>query len=320
MNALKHVPTPLPEIAPEVIDGLTRQPKMLSPWLFYDAEGSRLFEQITTLPEYYLTRAEQEILEVHASEILCCAGSNLTLIELGAGTAAKTGTLLQALLRRQLRVEYYPVDVCAAALEVARQSLSALSPQVKIHPIVADYTLGLDGVGHLPGRKLALYLGSSIGNFDPPAACAVLQLLRSCLQSGDALLLGTDLAKSTNVLLPAYDDRAGVTARFNKNVLARINRELGGHFDLDSFRHLACWNLHHSRIEMYLESTRAQTVAIEELELEVPFAAGERIHTENSYKYTLPLLSGLLQGGGFALERTWNDSRGWYALHLTRAV
>ena len=320
MSAHKHAEIALPEIAYPVAEGLSRQPKALPPRLFYDAEGSQLFEAITALPEYYPTRTEHEILETNANGILERAGSNLSLIELGAGTAAKTSTLIRALLRRQLQVKFYPIDVCAAALEVARRNLSALSSRVKVHPIVADYTRGFDGMARLEGRKLALYLGSSIGNFELPEAGSVLRQLRSHLHPGDAFLLGADLAKSPAVLLPAYDDSAGVTARFNQNLLTRINRELDGDFDLRCFRHVVQWNPDHSRIEMYLESTRAQKVLIGRLAMSVSFAAGERIHTENSYKYTPAMIRELFSDGGFVLEHTWTDQRGWFAVHLARAV
>jgi dimethylhistidine N-methyltransferase len=292
----------------------------LPPWLFYDATGSRLFEQITRLPEYYLTRCEREILARYAREMIERAGSNLSLVELGAGTAAKTGTIIRALLRRQLRVEFYPVDVCASALQVARQSLTAISDRVKVHPIVADYTQGLDGVAQLRGRKLALYLGSSIGNFEPEAATVVLQTLRAHLRSGDALLLGTDLVKSESLLLPAYDDSAGVTARFNKNLLVRINRELDGQFDLHAFHHRARWNDKCSRMEMHLESGKEQTVAIDRLGLQIPFRTGESIHTENSYKHTTESVHSILHRSGFQPEHTWMDRCGYFAVHLARAI
>jgi dimethylhistidine N-methyltransferase len=321
MGALRTLQVALPEAANDVAQGLGGRPKSLPPRLFYDAIGSRLFERITRLPEYYLTRTESGILDTCAAEVLQRAESpaaNLSLVELGAGTAAKTSTLIRALLRRQLQVEFYPIDVCESALQVARQSLMAISPRVKFHPLVADYTQGLGAAAHLPGRKLVLYLGSSIGNFEPEDAAALLRRLRCCLQGGDSLLLGVDLAKSPALLAPAYNDRAGVTARFNKNVLARINRELGGHFDLRAFRHVAEWNHTRSRMEMYLESRWPQAVAIDLLDMRVAFAAGERIHTENSYKYTPLMARSLFQDSGFELEQTWTDQRGWFALYLAK--
>jgi uncharacterized SAM-dependent methyltransferase len=170
----------------------------------------------------------------------------------------------------------------------------------------------------MAGRKLVLYLGSSIGNFEPDAASAVLRKLHSHLNPGDCLLLGTDMAKSLSLLLPAYDDHRGVTAQFNKNMLARINRELGGHFDLEAFRHTVEWNAANSRIEIYLESTEDQNIPIDVLGLTIRFRAGERIHTENSYKYTPAMVQATLSRGGFRVERTWTDPQRWFGVHLAR--
>jgi L-histidine N-alpha-methyltransferase len=302
------------------MEGLGRTPKSLPSHLFYDEVGSHLFEKITELLEYYPTRAEREILETHASAIAEHAGSNLTLIELGAGTASKTRLLIAALLRRQLRLSFYPVDVSPAALEIARQRLGAEFPRLAVTPLVADYTGGFDFLPPARGRNLVLYLGSSIGNFEPEAAGGLLRNLRRELGPGDYLLLGTDMLKKASVLVPAYNDTKRITAQFNLNLLARINRELGGHFDLHLFRHLALWNPECSRIEMYLESTRPQMVAIDALGVEFSFAAGERIHTENSYKYTQPAVDAILTDGGFHREHTWTDRRGWFALHLARVA
>ena len=319
MSVAKFLETQVSDIADEVAEGLGRQPKSLPPRLFYDAEGSRLFEAITELPEYYLTRTERAILEANAGAILQGAGGPLTVIELGAGTATKTGVLLRALCRRQLRVMFYPIDVSETALRIARASLEAQFPAVTIVPIVEDYTRGLP-LPRVRGRKLVLYLGSSIGNFEPEEAITLLRSVRSHLSEQDALLLGADRAKNASVLVPAYNDQRRITAQFNLNMLARINRELGGQFNLHLFRHLALWNPPRSRMEMYLESTRDQVVRIEALGLEVSFRAGERIHTENSYKYTDTAVRNMLSEGGFRLEQSWSDSHNWFALHLARAV
>jgi L-histidine Nalpha-methyltransferase len=310
----------IPEIGNDVAAGLSRQPKSLPSHLFYDDEGSRLFEEITTLPEYYLTRTERQILEAGAGEMVEQAGINLSLLELGAGTAAKTGAIIHALMRRQLRVEFCPIDVCATALEIAQQRLKAEFPALKIRPLIADYSNGLVLLPPMPGRKLVLYLGSSIGNFEPKAASAMLRKLRKRLNIGDCLLLGTDLVKGASVLIPAYNDSRGTTAQFNKNVLARINRELGGCFDLRLFRHIAVWNPDRNRMEMYLESTRNQVVRIAALSMDVAFRAGERIHTENSYKYTKESVTSILSEGGFNLERTWRDPECRFAEHLARVA
>ncbi|MFB3916610.1 MAG: L-histidine N(alpha)-methyltransferase [Terriglobales bacterium] len=308
----------LPEIAEDVRIGLTSSPKWLSSRLFYDATGSALFEQITRVPEYYLTRTERQILTSNAKAIALHAGTNLTLVELGAGTAEKTRILIASLLRRQLRLDYYPVDVCRDALQVATQSLTAQFPSLRVRPMVADYCCGLNELDRVPGRKLVLYLGSSIGNFEPPAAAALLCNVRASLRPGDALLLGADMVKPTTVLLPAYNDAQGVTARFNKNLLVRTNRELGADFDPKKFRHLVRWNSSSSRIEMHLRSLCEQRVSIAALGLQVRFAPGETIHTENSYKYTAAMLRSILRQGGFALERTWMDERRWFSLCLAR--
>jgi dimethylhistidine N-methyltransferase len=302
----------------EVTRGLTDQPKHVSPKWFYDARGSELFEEITRLPEYYVTRTEQQILSGSADEIVSAAGSNLTLIELGAGTATKTGLLIEALLRRQLRVDYIPIDVSSTALESAALRLRAEFPRVRVQPQVADFTNGFGGFGAVRGRKLVLFIGSSIGNFEPTEAVNLLARLRGKLASGDAVLLGTDLVKDRDVMGSAYDDGRGVTAEFNKNLLVRLNREMGANFDLKSFRHVALWNENESRMEMYLESTRDQSVTLGAHGLKVQFAAGERIHTENSYKYTIPRVEAMLRDAGFQAERHWTDPQDWFAVHLAR--
>ncbi len=312
-------------IGAEVIQGLTERPKTLSPWLFYDRAGSRLFEEITELPEYYVTRTERQILADHADEIIAAAatGSYLSVIELGAGTATKTGLLLQAAIARQGGVTYSPIDVSASALEEARLRLKADLPKVKVEPIVADYTEGMrqNRAEAVAGaeRRLVLYIGSSIGNFSPVDAVDVLRGVRAQLLPGDCLLLGTDMVKDTAVMLRAYDDAAGVTAKFNMNVLTRINRELDANFDTSLFRHQAKWNEQHSRIEMHLKSLVAQRVNVRALDLEVRFQAGETIHTENSYKFTDQRVLALLIRAGFRLKQQWNDEQKWFTVYLATA-
>jgi L-histidine Nalpha-methyltransferase len=308
----------LPQYAEEVTEGLLSQPKSLPCKLFYDAAGSALFEEITELPEYYLTRTELAILRDRADEMARAAGQNVTVVELGAGTAAKTCTLLEALARRQICVPYVPVDISPAALGEARARVQSQLRSVLVRPIVADFSQGFGFLRKIPGRKLVLYLGSSIGNFDPGSAVRMLGQIRAELQAGDALLLGTDLAKNPSILVPAYDDTQGVTERFNKNILCRLNRELGANFDLDFFRHIALWNRRQSRMEIYLETMRPQTATLSLLNLQVKLANGERIHTENSYKYTIPMVRALVKPAGFVLEQTWFDKQKWFALHLAR--
>jgi len=270
------------------------------------------------LPEYYLTRTELEILRASATEIANAAGTGVTAVELGSGTAVKTCILLHGLSRRQMRVPYFPVDISPAALNSARQRVEEQCSRVSVHPVIADFGEGFTFLRRIPGRKLVLYLGSSIGNFDPEAAVQLLSQIREQLTPGDSLLLGTDLVKPESILVPAYDDAQGITAQFNKNILRRLNRELGADFDLEFFRHIAIWNPEQSRMEMYLESLRSQIVNLGMLDVPIPFLTGERIHTENSYKYTLAMVEDLLEGAGFKLTHTWFDERKWFALHLAQ--
>ena len=305
-------------VALAVREGLSATPKRLPSWLLYDEIGSELFEQITELPEYYLTRTERSILEMYAGDILQRAGPSLTLVELGAGTATKTCILIEALLQRQRRALFYPIDVSPSALDAAMRHLGRQFPSLRVNPIVADYTGGVPALSRISGRKLVLYIGSSIGNFEPTDAIRMLRRIRQTLRAGDALLLGADFAKSSKILLPAYNDSQGVTASFSKNILARLNRELEADFDLDRFRHIALWNRRNSRMEIYLESTAAQSVFVPALAMDLFFEAGERIHTENSYKYTDEMIEAILGQSGFTLEQTWCDRKKWFGVHLAR--
>jgi L-histidine Nalpha-methyltransferase len=304
----------------EVWSGLLKRPRSLVPWMLYNAEGSRLFECITTLPEYYPTRTERNILASYAEAIITATGSDysrpLRLLELGAGTAAKTGILLEAATRLRSQVFYFPVDVSPDALDAACASIGYLLPDVQLEPMVANYVTHPPKLERFQGTTLAMYIGSSIGNFSPQEARAILRNLRSELRAGDALLLGTDMVKDEATLVRAYDDREGVTAAFNLNILHRLNRELGADFDTSCFRHRARWNRVKSRIEMHLESTCDQCVNIPAAQLSLEFAALETIHTENSYKFTHGTLGALLDDAGFTIERTWTDPQQWYALTL----
>jgi L-histidine N-alpha-methyltransferase len=304
----------------EVWRGLTKRQRSLVPWMFYDSEGSRLFERITTLAEYYPTRTERGILASYAEAILTAAGSDhsrpMRLLELGAGTAAKTGMLLGAATRLRNEVIYIPVDVSPDALDAACDSIGCLLPNVQLQPMVANYVTHPPKLERFQGTTLAMYIGSSIGNFSPREARTILRNLRSELRAGDALLLGTDMVKDEAILVRAYDDQDGVTAAFNLNILNRLNRELGANFDIGCFRHRARWNRLESRIEMHLESTCDQCVNIPAAQLSVEFAAFETIHTENSYKFTQNTLGALLEDAGFMVEQTWTDPREWYALTL----
>ena len=304
----------------EVRRGLIVRPRSLSPWMFYDAEGSRLFERITALPEYYPTRTERAILAEHADAIVAAAHSDkslpLRLVELGAGTASKTCVLLEAALRHSDDVTYLPIDVCSDALELACQNVACALPKVRVEPIVRNYVNHPLEVEPFDGTTLALYIGTSIGNFSPEEARLILQNLRDQLQAGDALLLGTDLVKDEQTLLAAYDDSDGITAEFNLNVLRRLNRELGANFDVACFRHRVVWNSTESRIEMHLESTREQDVSIEDADIDIHLMRHETVHTENSYKFTDQGIRRLLNEAGFETKGAWKDRRGWYALTL----
>jgi len=308
-------------VAAAVREGLASTPKRLPPWLFYDDEGSRLFEQITELPEYYLTRTERAILSADAGAIIAraAAGDKLRITEFGAGSAEKTRLLLAAAVRRQGPVVYEPVDVSASALLSAQQRLEREIPNVLVAPQVIDYTDGLTLDPPAPDeRRLVLYIGSSIGNFEPTESARLLRKIRSALRPGDALLLGVDLVKRADELLAAYNDAEGVTAAFNRNILVRINRELGADFDPVAFSHRAVWNIVDSRIEMHLVSERAQTVSVPALDLILDFAPGESIHTENSYKYGSGQVETMLAAAGFIPNMTWMDRRGWFAVSLAR--
>jgi dimethylhistidine N-methyltransferase len=305
--------------AREVLYGLTSRPKKLPPKLFYDAAGSALFERITELPEYYLTVTEQAIFERYARDMIRVVGDASTIIELGAGTAKKTMLVLRAALAQHSAVRFIPVDVSAFALKAAQRRVFAELPQVTVQPLALDYTQRSPELARFPGRRLILFIGSSIGNFEPMAASALLRRLRSTLTPGDSLLLGTDMRKPADLLLPAYDDPHGVTAQFNLNVLARINREFGADFDLNRFEHRAIWNERESRIEMHLMSRTNQIVTIKVLDFSVSFAAGETIHTENSYKFTPSMIDSMAANGGFHIERSWSDERDWFTVTLLRA-
>lgn len=307
--------------AEDVRRGLSTRPKRFLPKYFYDQLGSQLFEAICLLPEYYLTRAENEILEHYADQIVSSVAGETTLIEMGSGSASKTRLIIEALLRKQPELLFIPVDISASALDSSSRILLQSYPQIKIEAYAADYFAGLAELEKTERpRTLALFLGSNVSNFDPDEALKFLRALRQMLREGDALLLGADLKKDKEILEAAYNDALGVTAAFNLNVLARINRELGGNFDLRAFQHRAFYNETAGRVEIYIESTREQTVAISQLDLEVQFGEGEQIHTENSYKYDLNDIARLASETGFVHGRTWLDSQERFSSNLLLAV
>src|ERR1700761_7424796 len=298
--------------------------KTLPPWLFYDEAGSALFEKITELPEYYLTRAERSIFAERADEIVSSVGHPLTIAELGSGTASKTGLLLAAAARRQPEVLYQPIDVSPSALKQPVNTLPNEIPGVVVRPQITNYiTNGYTIERPGDGCVLGLYIGSSIGNFGPEEARSILRKLRKQVKkTGDAILLGVDLAPSRNKtveqLIAAYDDAEGVTAAFNKNILARLNSELGADFNPDAFRHRAYWNTQDSRIEMHLVSAIAQTVTIDGER--IVFSPGESIHTENSYKFTERTLVELLHDSGYSSPHWFEDTDHRFAVALAYPV
>ena len=307
-------------LAEDVRKGLEAHPKRFLPKYFYDELGSQLFEAICLLPEYYLTRAENEILKHYADEIAAAVEGKKTLVEMGSGSASKTRLVIEALLREQDELLFMPVDISATALESSSRILLQSYPRLRIEAYAADYFAGMAELAKKPrGRTLALFLGSNISNFDPEEAVRFLRAMRSVLQKGDALLLGADLRKEAAALEAAYNDALGVTSAFNLNVLARINRELGANFDLHKFKHHAFYNQDQGRIEIYIQSLADQIVKIEKLDLEVEFHAGELIHTENSHKYDEAGINQLANETGFRRSRTWLDSQERFSSNLLMA-
>jgi dimethylhistidine N-methyltransferase len=294
--------------AADVRRGLAQMPKRLNCCWFYDEIGSRLFEEICDLPEYYLTRAEDEILHDHADAVVARMPVGTTLVELGSGSATKTRRLIDALFRRQRRLRYLMIDISSAALAASAQQLRAAYPGLDVVPVTAEYDDGLAGLDeHARAPRLVLWLGSNVGNLHRQEAIGFLARVRARLQQGDRLLVGIDRRKDRRVLESAYDDAAGVTARFNLNLLARLNRELGASFDLAGFRHRVRFDEWHGRIEMWLVSIRPQRVRIDRLGLTVEIAAGEAIHTEDSYKYSDAEIETLARESGHVLQARWLD-------------
>ncbi|MEV6833249.1 L-histidine N(alpha)-methyltransferase [Streptomyces sp. NPDC051133] len=315
-----HVTRTLPEDATDaalradVQSGLTADPKWLPPKWFYDARGSELFEQITELPEYYPTRAEREILAARSGEIAAASGAR-TLIELGSGSSEKTRYLIDAL---PSLAAYVPVDVSESALVQAGEALIEARPDLDVHALIADFTAPL-ALPATPGPRLLAFLGGTIGNLLPAERADFLASARSLLAPGDGLLLGTDLVKDEQVLVRAYDDAAGVTAAFNKNVLSVVDRELGADFDPDAFDHVAVWDAEREWIEMRLRSRTAQTVKVPALNLAVDFAAGEELRTEVSAKFRKEGVGAELASVGLELTHWWTDVQGRFALSLSVA-
>ena len=297
--------------------GLTSSPKWLPPKWFYDARGSDLFEEITLLPEYYPTRAERSILNAHACDIARRAGAH-TLVELGSGSSDKTRLLLDALQAEGTLRAFVPLDVSESALRDAVAGLHADYPGLAIHGVVGDFT---EYLGRIPGQtpRLVAFLGGTIGNLFPDERATFFSELRDTLVRGEWLLFGTDLVKDPGVLVPAYDDAAGVTAEFNRNVLAVLNRELGGDFDVQSYEHVAIWDPENEWIEMRLRSTTTARVTLSELALDLVLQTGEEIRTEISAKFRKEGIERELATAGFSLDSWWTDAEGRFALSLAQA-
>lgn len=298
----------------DVGHGLRQTPKLLPPKWFYDSVGSDLFDQITRLPEYYPTRAEAQILRGESPAIAAASAAD-TLVELGSGTSEKTRLLLAALHDTGSLRRFVPFDVDAGVLESAGSALQKEYPTLQIDAVCGDFE---EHLAKIPagGRRLFVFLGSTIGNLTPQPRARFLAALADVLQPGDSLLLGTDLVKDTGRLVSAYDDSAGVTARFNRNVLAVVNRELGADFDVDSFDHVARWNPEEERIEMWLRAAAAQHVTVAALGLAVDFAAGEEMLTEVSCKFRPEHVARELADAGLRRTHWWTDSAGDFAVSL----
>ncbi|MEQ4304552.1 L-histidine N(alpha)-methyltransferase [Plantactinospora sp. B6F1] len=300
----------------DVRTGLTDTPRWLPPKWFYDARGSELFEEITRLPEYYPTRAERAVLAARAGEIARLTDAK-TLIELGSGSSEKTRLLLDALTARGSLGTFVPLDVSVSALEQSTTEIAAAYPGLRVRGIVGDFTRHLD---RLPagGRRLVAFLGGTIGNLLPAERAGFLAALRSALERGDWLLLGTDLVKDPGVLVPAYDDAAGVTAEFNRNVLRVLNRELGADFEVDAFEHVALWDPDQRWIEMRLRARRPVRVRV--LDLDLVFAEGEELRTEISAKFRPEDVDAELAAAGFTGRARWTDDGGLFAVTLAQAT
>jgi dimethylhistidine N-methyltransferase len=300
------------DFAADVMAGLRATPKRIPSKYFYDTAGSLLFEEITQLPEYYPTRVEREILAENAEAIAELLPAGRALVEFGNGSSAKTRIVLRA--ARELSA-YVPVDIAAEFLEEQAEALRLEFPSLNVLPVAADFTRAFelpDSLRTMP--RVGFFPGSTIGNFDPPDAAEFLHRAGLSLGTDAVMVVGVDLVKNEAVLHAAYNDAAGVTARFNLNLLARINRELGGNFDLGSFEHRAFFERRHSRIEMHLVSRAAQRVSVDGCSFDL--AEGETIHTENSYKYTVEAFRELARGAGWRPIKVWTDSDGWFSIHV----
>lgn len=314
MTTTRRAPSATDRFREDVLAGLARSHKRLPAKYFYDTAGSRLFDRICELPEYYPTRTELGILRRHAPAMAERCGAGCLLVELGAGSLTKVRLLLDCL---EGPAGYVPVDVSGEHLRAAARTLADEYPRLAVEPLVADFTRPFTLPAGRAGRRVAFFPGSTIGNFEPEEADALLRRVARLVGPGGGLLLGIDLRKPVEVLEPAYNDAAGVTAAFNRNLLVRINRELGADFDPAAFRHHAFYNAERSRVEMHLVSERRQRVRVGPATFD--FRPGESIHTENSHKYDVRELAARAAGCGLHLSDTWTDERGYFAVLGLRA-
>jgi L-histidine N-alpha-methyltransferase len=308
-------------VAEAVLHGLGAERKQLPSWLLYDAVGSALFDEITRLPEYYLTRAEAEIFERQSDELVLLAASGtdeLSFAELGAGQAVKTEALLAAAVRAQGSCVYLACDISEIPLRQAQRRLRSKLPQARVRLLVGTHDAARPAIAALPARQVLLWVGSSIGNYTDADAASLLASMRRSLRADAVLVFGTDLVKDPATMQRAYDDERGVTAAFSKNLLVRLNRELDACFDASGFRHVAEWDAARSNVEVYLESTRAQRVWVGALERDFWFTRGERVHTETCAKYDAERVDGILAVAGFTRAATLLDSERRFALHVAR--
>ena len=308
--------------------GLDSKPKRISPKYFYDRAGSDLFEQICIQPEYYPTRTEAAILHAHSSDIAKIVGAESNVVvELGSGSSSKTRILLRSFACKQMtQLYYFPIDISPAVLHHSTSALAVEFPRLKVTGLVAEYVDGIARAKELisnennHARCIITFLGSSIGNFEPKEAVSFTAVIAKKMKEGDFMLVGFDLQKDERILNAAYNDAAGVTAKFNLNILSRINSELGGEFNLNLFKHYAFYNRHKNRIEMHLISAAPQEAYISEVGKSFDFAKGESIHTENSYKYTRSQIDSLAKSSGLRIKRHFLDRKRWFDLALFERI
>lgn len=323
-QVLKELHDPRRDFAYDVLVGLSERPKRIPSRYFYDDEGSRLFQKIMTLPEYYPTGCETEILTTHAAHVVepMLRGGPFNVVDLGAGDGAKTMIVLEHLRRVGADFTYVPIDISEGAMRELVDTVHARLPGVRVEGLVCEYTAGVQYLGreHRERRNLVLFLGSNVGNFNAVQARAFLRRLWSALYEGDFVLVGFDLKKDIEVLLAAYNDAQGVTAEFNLNLLRRINRELGASFDVRAFRHFGTYNVFSGAMESYLVSLEPQVVHVEAVQQSFAFDAWEPLHTEYSYKYLRSDIASLARDTGFELDAHFEDARGYFADALWRVV